>query len=214
MLHSIYVKRHVNYAKAASPLLHRISWVWRNCHWSVLLWSVYTEEPGDLQPLASGTDRVASLRPGGTAAVNLSTRAKSVSCVQLFVTLRTIARQAPLSMGFILQARILEWVAISFSRGSSWPRDWTLNSSCLLHWQAGSLPLVPAGKPSESKTWVQLSCLGAETTAGPWLSYSSFPTAGGLSREMAKSSILETYPLHGSAFNRVHRVYVSMKKAF
>ena len=25
----------------------------------------------------------------------------------------------------ILQARGLEWVAISFSRGSSWPRDWT-----------------------------------------------------------------------------------------
>ena len=25
----------------------------------------------------------------------------------------------------ISQARILEWVAISFSRGSSWPRDWT-----------------------------------------------------------------------------------------
>ena len=25
----------------------------------------------------------------------------------------------------ILQARILEWVAISFLRGSSWPRDWT-----------------------------------------------------------------------------------------
>ena len=25
----------------------------------------------------------------------------------------------------ILQARILEWVAISLSRGSSWPRDWT-----------------------------------------------------------------------------------------
>ena len=25
----------------------------------------------------------------------------------------------------ILHARILEWVAISFSRGSSWPRDWT-----------------------------------------------------------------------------------------
>ena len=25
----------------------------------------------------------------------------------------------------ILQARILEWVTISFSRGSSWPRDWT-----------------------------------------------------------------------------------------
>ena len=25
----------------------------------------------------------------------------------------------------ILQARILEWVAIPFSRASSWPRDWT-----------------------------------------------------------------------------------------
>ena len=25
----------------------------------------------------------------------------------------------------ILQARILEWIVIPFSRGSSWPRDWT-----------------------------------------------------------------------------------------
>ena len=25
----------------------------------------------------------------------------------------------------IFQAKVLEWVAISFSRGSSWPRDWT-----------------------------------------------------------------------------------------
>ena len=33
----------------------------------------------------------------------------------------------------ISQARILEWVAISYSRGSSWPRDWTCISgvSCL-----------------------------------------------------------------------------------
>ena len=33
----------------------------------------------------------------------------------------------------ILQARILEWVAISSSRGSSWPRDWTCLSylSCI-----------------------------------------------------------------------------------
>ena len=30
----------------------------------------------------------------------------------------------------ILQARILEWVAISFSRGSSQPRDWT-QVSCI-----------------------------------------------------------------------------------
>ena len=34
----------------------------------------------------------------------------------------TVAHQAPLSMG-ILQARILEWVAISFSRGSCQPKN-------------------------------------------------------------------------------------------
>ena len=45
----------------------------------------------------------------------------------------------------ILQARILEWVAMPSSRGSfqgSNPR--VLH---LLHWQMGSLPLVPPGKP-------------------------------------------------------------------
>ena len=40
----------------------------------------------------------------------------------LFVTPWSVARQALLSMGFP-QPRILEWVAISFSRGSSQPRD-------------------------------------------------------------------------------------------
>ena len=39
----------------------------------------------------------------------------------------------------IFQARILEWVAISFSRGSSWPRDQT-------HWQVDSLPLSHRGR--------------------------------------------------------------------
>ena len=86
-----------------------------------------------------------------------------------------------------LQARILEWVANPFSRGFSWPRDWTQVShiadrfltvwatrevlgilkcvasvllqgsspprgqTCIsyiyLHWQVGSLPLVPPGSP-------------------------------------------------------------------
>ena len=44
------------------------------------------------------------------------------SSVQLFVTPWTVARQAPLVHG-ILQARILEWVAISFSRESSRSRN-------------------------------------------------------------------------------------------
>ena len=41
--------------------------------------------------------------------------AQSLSCVQLFVTPWPVTCQAPLSMG-ILQARILEWVAIPSSR--------------------------------------------------------------------------------------------------
>ena len=55
-------------------------------------------------------------------------KVKSLSHVGLFVTPWTVAYQAPPSMGFSLQARILEWVAISFSRGSSQPRDQTLVS--------------------------------------------------------------------------------------
>ena len=44
----------------------------------------------------------------------------------------------------ILQARILEWVAIAFSRGSSWPRDWTHIS--IFGWQVESLPLHHLGR--------------------------------------------------------------------
>ena len=44
--------------------------------------------------------------------------------VQLFVTPWTVAHLAPLFM-WILQARILEWVAMPSSGGSSQPRDWT-----------------------------------------------------------------------------------------
>ena len=49
---------------------------------------------------------------------------KSLSRVQLFATLWSIAH-AGSSVHGIFQARILEWVTISFSRGSSQPRDWT-----------------------------------------------------------------------------------------
>ena len=49
------------------------------------------------------------------------------------------------------QARILEWVVISSSRGSSRPRDGT-QASCHLHWQGDSLPLshmIAASKVSD-----------------------------------------------------------------
>ena len=46
------------------------------------------------------------------------------SGLRLFVTLWSVAHQAPLSMG-VLQARIVERVAMPSSRGSSQPRDRT-----------------------------------------------------------------------------------------
>ena len=66
---------------------------------------------------------------------------QSLSHVQLFVTPWTVAHQALLSMGF--QARVLEWVAISFSRGSSWPGIKPASPAL----EADSLPLTHQGSP-------------------------------------------------------------------
>ena len=54
----------------------------------------------------------------------------------------------------IFQARVLECVAISSSRGFSWPRD-----QSLLHWQADSLPLSHLGSPPGP--WQMLDCFGS-----------------------------------------------------
>ena len=82
----------------------------------------------------------------------------------------------------ILQARILEWVAMPSSRESSWPRDQTL---CLLHWQADSEALATYDRKDPDKTgldkeekagelqlaetpstkWRGMACRWRETTA-------------------------------------------------
>ena len=74
---------------------------------------------------------------------NVCVYAHLLSHAQLSVTPQTVARKAPLSMR-ILQARILEWVAYSFSRGSSQPKDqtWVFCISCIAggisnHWTIG-----------------------------------------------------------------------------
>ena len=73
----------------------------------------------------------------------------------------------------ILWARILEWVAISFSRRSSRPRDLGLLN--LLHWQVDSLPLVPPAMALLRKifhilTGRQLSWVDWWWTLGYWWS--------------------------------------------
>ena len=63
------------------------------------------------------------------SSANLLCVCKSLSCVWLFVTPMDCSPPGS-SIHGIFQARILEWVAISFSRRSSWPRDGT-RVSCI-----------------------------------------------------------------------------------
>ena len=57
---------------------------------------------------------------------------------------------AGFSVHGILQARILEWVAISSSRGSSLIQELNLR---LLHLQADSSPLGPQGSPLDNTAY-------------------------------------------------------------
>ena len=52
----------------------------------------------------------------------------------------------------ILQARLLEWVAMPSSRGIFLTQGSNPCLLYLLHWQAGFLPLVPPGKPRSTST--------------------------------------------------------------
>ena len=58
----------------------------------------------------------------------------------------------------ILQARILEWIAMLFSRGSSWPRDWTW-VSCIAGrffttWATREALSLP--KPIKKNLWIKI----------------------------------------------------------
>ena len=61
--------------------------------------------------------------------------AQSLSSVWLFAALWTVAHQVPLSMGFFRQ-EYWSGLPFSFSRDSSWPKDWTCIScvSCIGRW--------------------------------------------------------------------------------
>ena len=75
-------------------------------------------------------------------------KVKSLSRVWLFETPWTVCSLPGSSVHGIFQARVLEWVAISFSRGSSRPRDQTQVYShctqtvyCLSHKGSGTAEL-------------------------------------------------------------------------
>ena len=75
------------------------------------------------------------------------------SRVQLFVTLWTVACQAPLSMGF---SRQKYWSELPLPSPGDLPNSGIEPASLMspvwaggFFWQAGSLPLVPPGKPQK-----------------------------------------------------------------
>ena len=70
--------------------------------------------------------------------------AKSLSRVQLFVTPCTVAHLAPLSMGFSRQEY---WSGLPCPPSGDLPDPGIEPTSLNLHWQVGSLPLVPPAKP-------------------------------------------------------------------
>ena len=85
--------------------------------------------------------------------------------VRLFATPWTVACQAPLSMR-ILQARIVEWVAMPSSRGSSQTRSPALQVDSLPSELPGkpenigvsSLSLLQGVFPTQELNWVLLYC--------------------------------------------------------
>ena len=79
-----------------------------------------------------------------------SHRMKSVFITQLCATLCDSKDCSPsgYSVHGILQARILEWVAIPFSRGSSWLKDWTQVSHT-----AGRFFIIWATKEALFSSW-------------------------------------------------------------
>ena len=91
----------------------------------------------------------------------------------------------------ILQARILEWIAMPSCRESSQPRDRTVYLRCkmclfhLLHWQVGSLSLAPPSSP--------LYCVGTtKSLSGSLFSSGRCPSAWH-SRPPWSSSSLTSY---------------------
>ena len=131
-------------------------------HSSTLAWKIpWTEEPGGLQSMGLqvvGHDWATSHILSQSDFLRLSTYldlhdpqlvfskyALAWPCAVIFLVAQlcpTLCDPMDCSLpGFsvhgIFQARILKWVAISFSRGSSRPRGQLVSSA----WQADSLPL-------------------------------------------------------------------------
>ena len=78
----------------------------------------------------------------------------------------------------ILQARTLQWVAISFSRGSSQPRDWTW-VLCI----TGRLFTIWATREAQDILMCALSLSRVQLFVTPWTAAHQAPLSMGFSRQ-------------------------------
>ena len=92
------------------------------------------------------------------------------------------------------QARILEWVAISFSGGSSWPRDWT-HVSCIDRWILHHW----ATRESESE-----SCSVVSVSLPPHRLYSLWNSPGQNTGVGSLSFLQGIFPTQGSNPGLLH----------
>ena len=83
----------------------------------------------------------------------------SLNCVQLFCDSMDWSPSGSSVHGFS-QARILEWVVISFSKGSSWPRGWThvscIDQQVFYRWTTREAP----------KMWIEV-CISTRVLISP-----------------------------------------------
>ena len=98
------------------------------------------------------TSRQINVSLAGGSSVRVCARVHTLSCVRLC---NPVDRSPPGSAHGTFLASTLEWVATSYPRGSSQPRDRT-RVSRLLHWQGDSLSTVPPGKSDENIFFSQL----------------------------------------------------------
>ena len=92
------------------------------------------------------------------------------SHVWLFATPWTVAMevqgQPPLSLGFSRQEN---WSELPCPPSGDLPNPGIkLASQCLLHWQSGSLPLAPPGKPDIAFLSLSSLCQVREVLCSPW----------------------------------------------
>ena len=110
----------IHYAKAFDCVDHNKLWkIFKEMgipdHLTCLLRNVYAGQEATVRTRHGTTDW---FQIGKGVCQGCISSVQSLSCVRLFVTPWTVSHHTPPLHG-ILQVRVLEWVAISFSRGSS-----------------------------------------------------------------------------------------------